>query len=75
VPVLIMVIGSSTIWIKMMGVGLPLSLLAVDLLLVLLFQLFLLLWIFVTHGHLLLSQNNRENCEGLEGILINTRNK
>ena len=66
VPVLIMVIWSSTIWIKMVGVRLPLCVLAVRLLLMLLFQLFLLLWIFVTHKTLLLFQVHREKSGRLE---------
>ena len=64
-------IWSSTVRIKMVGVRLPVGMLPVDLLLMLLFQLFFLLWIFVAHGSLLLFQIDREKLGGLELNLIN----
>lgn len=67
----IMLIWSSTIRIKMVGVRLPFGMLTIDLLFMLLFQLFFLLWIFVAHGSLLLFQIDREKSDGLELNLIN----
>jgi hypothetical protein len=52
-------------------VRLPVGMLPVDLLLMLLFQLFFVLWIFVAHGSLLLFQIDREKLGGLELNLIN----
>lgn len=69
--VVIMLIWSSTIRIKMVGVRLPVGMLTIDLLLVLLFQLFFLLWIFVAHRSLLLFLIDREKSDGLELNLIN----